>query len=145
MSLDEWLKNGWLKLSQPNREEIKYLLDTIKNDFNDCLNTGLSLDWQFKIAYSSILNCVIVALAAEGYRPAIDSHHYWSIQSLALTLKIDSDVIDLLDDFRKKRNRSSYERTGMITKREVDEIIELSKKVQSTLMEWLRQYHSNLI
>ncbi len=55
MSLDEWVKNGWLKKSVPSQKEIKDLLDTIRNDFNDCLNTDLSLDWQFKIAYSSII------------------------------------------------------------------------------------------
>jgi len=145
MSLEEWFKNGLLKISQSNPEEIKHLLETIKNDFSDCLNPDLSLDWQFKIAYSSILNCGIAALAAEGYRPASDSHHYWTIQSFKHTLKLDSDIIDLLDDFRKKRNRSSYERTGMITRREVNEIIELSKKIQAILMEWLRKNHRNLI
>jgi len=145
MSLEEWLEEGFLKKSQSNPEETGYLLETIRNDFKDCLNPKLSIDWQFKIAYSSILNCGIVALAALGYRPGNDSHHYWTIQSLALTLELDRDIVDLLDDFRKKRNRSSYERTGMITKREANEIIELSRKIQSTLMEWLRKNHGNLI
>lgn len=144
MSLEEWLKNGWLKRSKSNREEMKYLLETIKNDFNDSQVPGLSLDGQFRFAFNSILNCGTAALAAEGYRPAVESHHYWIIQSLALTLKIDSEIIDLLDDFRTKRNRSSYERSGMITKREVNEIIELSKKIQSALMEWLRKNHSEV-
>jgi hypothetical protein len=145
MSLEEWLEDGFLKKAESNPEEIGYLLETIANDFKDSMNTKLSIDWQFKIAYNSILNCGIVALAAEGYRPSNDSHHYWTIQSLALTLKVDRDIVDLLDDFRKKRNRSSYERTGIITKREADEIIELSRKIQSILLEWLKKNHSDLI
>ncbi|MBU1023155.1 hypothetical protein KKB99_02615 [bacterium] len=145
MSLKEWVKNGFLKNSVISRKDIKDLLDTVKNDFNDCMNTDLSLDWQFKIAYSSIINCGITALVAEGFKPAGDSHHYWTIQSLAHTLKINQDTIDLLDDFRKKRNRSSYESMGMITSREVNEIIELSRNIQTNLQEWLQANHKNLL
>jgi hypothetical protein len=145
MIFDDWVKNGWLKIRHTDPSQIRDLLDTIKSDYENSLNESLSLDWQFKIAYNSILNCGIAALAAEGYRSASESHHYWIIQSLAHTLKIDGDIIDLLDDFRKKRNMSAYERSGRITKREVNEIIELSKMIQYQLIEWLRENHRDLI
>ena len=50
MSLEQWLKNGWLKAHQPTREEIGGLLAIIERDLSDAQTDALSDDWKFGIA-----------------------------------------------------------------------------------------------
>lgn len=44
MSLDEWLKNGWLRSHKSSPEEITNLLEIIERDLKDASSKGLSDD-----------------------------------------------------------------------------------------------------
>ena len=54
----------------------------------------------------------MTALAAAGYRPSRDAHHYRTIQSLEFTIGADSKLIAKFDAFRKKRNLGDYSIAG---------------------------------
>jgi hypothetical protein len=62
-------------------------------------------------------------LAASGYRATRDSHHYRVIQSLSFTLGVEPGVVDQLDFFRKKRNVDEYERAGLASDQEAEEMV----------------------
>ena len=64
-----------------------------------------------------------IALAANGYRAAQEGHHYWTIQSLAFTMKLDAKTIDQLNTFRRKRNIADYERVGMVSEQEIGKML----------------------
>ena len=115
MNLHDWLKNGWLIEHATSSEEIEDLFDAADRDLTDCMVSGLSPDWRLHIAYNAALLLATVALAASGYRTTRESHHYRLIQSLAHTIGVDTTIIKRFDAFRKKRNISGYERTGMIS------------------------------
>ena len=93
MSLEDWLSNGWLSAHRTSRQEIVELLGVADRDLADCRSKGLSADWQMNIAYNAALQSATAALAAAGYRPTRDSHHYRVIQSLAYTIGADSKRI----------------------------------------------------
>jgi hypothetical protein len=80
------------------------------------------------------------ALAAEGYRASREAHHYRIIQSLAFTIGAGKELVIQLDQFRKKRNISDYERAGMVSDLEANEMIALAEKLRKHVLNWL---HSN--
>ncbi len=135
MSLNEWLKNGWLIEHQTTQREIVDLFRIVDRDLKDCEVTRLSPDWRFNIAYNAALQCAKAALATAGYRPTRESHHYRLIYSLAYTIQADDKLIIQFDMFRKKRNISDYLRAGEVSDQEVMEMITLAKKLRNRVKE----------
>jgi hypothetical protein len=105
----------------------------------------LSPDWRLAIAYNSALQSATVALAAVGYRAARGSHHYRTIQSLAFTLDVSSDLIAELDDFRKKRNVSDYDRAGAVSKRDAQRMFDLATLLRKIVVDWIKKEHPDLM
>jgi hypothetical protein len=67
------------------------------------------------------LQSATAALAAAGYRASREAHHHRVIQSLAFTIGASRELIQRFDALRKKRNTTSYEMGGTITKKEAVE------------------------
>ena len=95
MSFADWVKNGWLVAHKSSKQEIANLLGIVARDLKDSQAKGVSDDWRFAIAYNAALQAATAALAASGYRPGRDSHHYRVIQSLELTVGKDSKFMVL--------------------------------------------------
>jgi len=138
MSLNDWLKNGWLVEHKTSPEEIKNLFRIVDRDLKDCEVAYLSPDWRFNIAYNAALQCAKAALAVAGYRPTRESHHYRLIHSIAHTIQADDKLIIQFDMFRKKRNISDYLRAGEISDLEVKEMIALAKNLRRCVMKWIK-------
>jgi hypothetical protein len=145
MSLDDWLKSGWLVEHETSRREIADLLGVIARDLADCRVSGLSRDWQFNIAHNAALLIATAALAACGYRASREAHHYRTIQSLAYTLNIEAETIAHLDACRKKRNISDYERVGTVSDQEAQELVALVGRLHTKLSRWLETDHRHLL
>ena len=138
LSLNEWLKNGWLIEHETNTKEIEDLFRIVDRDLKDCEVTKISPDWRLNIAYNAALQCSKAALAVAGYRPARESHHYRLIQSLSYTIQADNKLIIQFDMFRNKRNISDYLRAGEVSDQEVTEMIALAKKLRKKVEEWIK-------
>jgi len=108
MSLKDWLLNGWLVEHKTSPQEIAELIAIADRDLIDCQLPGLSPDRKLNTAYNAALQIAKAALAAKGYRAGREAHHFWTIQSLGLTLEYDKKLLEKLDGFRKKRNISDY-------------------------------------
>ena len=107
-------------------QEIKDLLAISDRDLANCQIGGLSADWQLGIAYNAALQAATAVLAACGFRASREAHHYRIIQSLAYTINAEPLMILQLDQFRKKRNISDYERAGAVSDSEAHEMIALA-------------------
>lgn len=145
MSLEDWLKNGWLVEHRTSAAEIAELLAIADRDLADCQVPGLSPDWKLNIAYNAALQSATAALAACGYRASRDAHHYRVIQSLALTIIADAGLVRQLDLFRKKRNVGRYERAGTVSYQEASEIIALADRIRQEVENWLKSQRSDLL
>ena len=145
VSLQDWLRNGWLIEHETGFREIADLLHLVERDLADCQASGLSPDWQLNIAYNAALQAATAALAAAGYRAERGAHHYRVIQSLAYTIEANPGLISQLDQFRKKRNIGGYERMGMTSDREAREMLKLARTLQDKVREWLRTHHPELL
>jgi len=138
LSLNDWLKNGWLIEHKTSPEEIADLFRIVDRDLKDCEVTYLSPDWRLNIAYNAALQCAKAALAVAGYRASRESHHYRLIHSLAYTIQAEDKLIIQFDMFRKKRNISDYLRAGEVSDLEVKEMIALAKRLRNRAEEWIK-------
>ena len=145
MSLQNWAKNGWLIEHKTSPQEIKDLLAISDRDPANCQIAGLSPDWQLSIAYNAALQAATAVLAACGFRASREAHHYRIIQSLAYTINSEPLLILQLDQLRKKRNITDYERAGAVSDSEAKEIIALAKKLREDVEKWIRANHPELL
>lgn len=144
MIFRDWLRNGWLVDHQSSPAEIAELLALVDRDLSDCRIRALSGDWRLNIAYNAALQAATAALAASGYRASRGSHHYLVIQSLAATIGADQNLVRQFDMFRRKRNVGGYERVGLVSESEADEMIELAEKLRQEVVRWLANQHPEL-
>jgi len=145
VSLQDWLKSGRLKAHKTGSREIAQLLAAVDRDLADAQVHGLSADRRLATAYNAALLSATAALAASGYRAPQEGHHYWTIQSLAFSMNLNGKTIEKLDKFRKKRNISDYEMTGMVSEQEVGEMLSLAQDLRAGVEKWLHQHHPELM
>ena len=67
------------------------------------------------------------------------------IQSLRETIGTDASDLATFDAFRKKRNIGDYERSGLVSEKEAEEIAMLAGQLRQDVQKWLRKNHSHLI
>lgn len=145
MSLQDWLNNGWLREHTTSGREIADLFGVADRDLSDCRSDGLSADWRMNIAYNAALQAATAALAAAGYRASRDSHHFRIIQSLEHTIGSETKLIAQFNQFRKKRNIGGYERAGLVSDLEADEMFNLAVKLRDDVEQWIRSNYPQLL
>jgi hypothetical protein len=145
MSLNDWVENHWLVPHQATPDEIADLLYVVDRDIQSAATPGIHTDWRLSIAWNAALQAAAVALAAAGYRAEHGGHHYRVIQSLALTIGLEPQTIQRLDRFRKKRNVGDYEKAGLVTDQEADEMLGLARLLRERVRAWLRKTHAELL
>ena len=145
MTLQDWHRNEWLRPHGTSRDEVADLFALVERDLTDCRAAGLSADWRLNIAYNAALQAATVALAASGYRVAREAHHYRIIQSLAHSIALPPSLIAQFDQLRKKRNLGGYERAGVASDQEAEEMFLLAKRIRDEVAAWLRKTHPELM
>lgn len=145
MSLQSWLANRWLVEHETSAEEIADLFSVVDRDLIDAKVAGVSSDWRLVMAYNAALQLATLALAAEGFRPERSRAHERAIESLRFTVSADRKVIDVLDAVRRKRNASNYERVGVTSEGEVEEVYLIATALRTKVREWLAATHPELL
>lgn len=119
------MKSGWIKPHRATRDEVVGLFGLADCDLDACQTADLVTDWRFNVAYNAALQTATAALAAAGYQASRTAHHLRVIHSLEFTLGLPANEIDLFDAFRKKRNEADYERAGVVSDTEAEDMIVL--------------------
>jgi len=146
MSLADWERAGWLIPHSTSAQEIADLLSIVERDLHDSAHEALSADWQLNIAYNAALQAAQAALAASGYRVSRSgSAHHRSIESLRLTVDLDASLVRRLDAFRMRRNITEYDRAGVTSPDEAEEMRELAVTVCACVVDWLQAHHTGLV
>jgi len=144
MSLENWLNDKLIVRHRPSAGEVAELLHICDRDLEKAEIIELGPDWRLSIAHNAAAQAAKAALAAVGYRARKEGQHYLVLQSLAFTIKTDPATIKQLDKFREKRNISDYERAGMVTEQEAEEMIALAKQLRDDIEQWLRAHYPSL-
>lgn len=146
MSLDNLVKTHQLARHEARPAEVQRLLAAAKRNLADTQAQGISDETRFDCAYKTIMQCALVGLLANGYRPAtsMPGHHQTMIQALPLTLGVGRDTWVVLDALRKKRNVNDY--SGDLMEPEaVADCIGRAEALFSRTQEWLRKHTPEML
>ncbi len=146
MSFAEWVEYGWLKAEPTSRDEIQNLLSIVDRDLKDASVTTISDDRRFEAAFSAARTAATIALRACGYRTSVQAgHHIKTIESLELTIKADSKLIQRMRTLSKKRNFTSYDSAGNISSQELELAIRTGGELRNSLIAWLQNNYPEFL
>jgi hypothetical protein len=146
MSLEKWAEYGWLKAEPTSRDEIKSLLTIIERDMKDANVPAISEDRRFEAAFNAARTAANVALRASGYRTSTQAgHHIKTIESLELTVKADAKIIQKMKILSKKRNATSYDSAGNVSKQELELALKTAAQLKQDVVVWLKRNHPELL
>jgi hypothetical protein len=139
MSLKQWADNGWLRPHETSRQEIADLLAIVARDLGDA-ERDISADWRFGIAYNAALKLCTILLHASGYRPEKALQHYRTIAALPVILGDPwKEEADYLETCRRKRNIAEYDRVGVVTEQDANELVAFVTELRREVMDWLNK------
>ena len=146
MSLESWKDNGWLRKHETSPKEISAIMALVERDLTDAAREAISTDWRFNIAYNAGLQLATAVLYSTGYRAGKgESKHYRTIQALPLIMGAEFvPVRDYLDNCRRKRNISEYDRAGAVSEKEADELLRTAQELKEQIESWLEENHPEL-
>lgn len=146
MSLDNLVRTHQLAPHTPRAVEVQRLLAAAGRNLVDAGAEGISDETRFDCAYKTIMQCALIGLLANGYRPATSTpgHHQTMIQALPLTLGVERSTWIVLDALRKKRNVNDYS-GDLLEPEAVLECIERAKALLVHTEVWLGQHRSDLL
>ncbi len=146
MSLGKWLEYGWLKKEPTSRDEIHGLLTIVDRDIRDAGVTAISEDRRFEAGFNAVRTLANAALRACGYRTSTQAgHHLKTIESLELTIQADSRLINRIKAFSKKRNATSYDSAGNVSRQELESVIKTAGELKSKVIAWMQKNHADLL
>jgi len=85
-------------------------------------------------------------LRASGYRTSTQvGHHVKTIESLELSIKADSKLIQKMKTLSKKGNATSYDSAGNVSKQELELAIKTDDELQREVVAWMEKNHPDLL
>ena len=130
MSIEELIKEGSIHPFQATPEEINRSIEIARRDLSlaEHISTE-SLDWSYSIAYNSILQACRAYMFHQGYRPAVTEAHKATLTFMKISVEepVKSTII-YFDRVRKKRHRTIYEEVGIVTEKDVEQLLKKAKE-----------------
>jgi hypothetical protein len=110
MSLENLAKIGKLKQHSATREDAAKLLAAARRNLAETRIKELSPETRFDLAYKAVMQCGLLAIMANGYRPSTNEpgHHATVIQTLPVSIGLENDRMVFLDKLRRTRNLNDY-------------------------------------
>lgn len=145
MTLQNLLKIQSLVKFKAQPDDIQKLLAAAERNLKDSAVTSISEENRFDAAYKCIMQCALMSLLAEGFRPSKSKpgHHQILIQTLALTIGAEAGTVIVLDGLRKQRNINDYD-GDPISPTLVEECIRQAEALLARVRSWLVVHHSDL-
>lgn len=146
MSLENLVKTNQLQPHQAEPAAIKRLLAAAERNLADARVDDISDETRFDAAYKAIMQCGLVGLHANGYRPATSTpgHHQTIIQTLSQTLGVAREDWIVLDALRRKRNVADYS-GDLVEPEAVAECIARAAAALEQTRAWLEKHRPDLL
>ncbi|PYU21128.1 MAG: hypothetical protein DMG30_18540 [Acidobacteria bacterium] len=107
---------------------------------------AISADRRFEAAFNAARTAATIALRASGYRTSTQpGHHIKTIESLELTINADSKLIQRMKNLSKKRNATSYDSAGSVSKQELELAIKTAADLYGDVVAWLENNYPSLL
>lgn len=140
MSLENLTKIGRLKPHSASKEDAAKLLAAARRNLKETSIPGLSPETRFDLAYKAVMQCGLLALMANGYRPSTNEpgHHATIIQTLPLSIGLDSEQMIVLDKMRRTRNVNDYSGDA-VSEEEAAACIRSAHSLLTGVTDWLKR------
>jgi len=137
---------GWLRREPTSPGEIKDLLGIVERSLTDSKVEVVSTDLRFIAAFNAALCVATTALRASGHRTVTQAgHHVKTIESLELTVKASSKVIQRFKTLNNKRNKSVYDVAGGVSDQELEAMVKLANELKDSTIAWLHRFRPELL
>jgi uncharacterized protein (UPF0332 family) len=135
MSYEGLLRRGKIAPYHVSKQEVFSLLDVAKRDLRTAEQTlDIDIDWCYSITYNAILQTSRALMLSQGYRPRGGQQHLTVVQFLREALGDErAKEVSLFDQMRRKRHRAIYESTGLVSRKEVEEVLEFARQFVAML------------
>ncbi len=146
MSLDNLVRTNQLTAHVARVAEVQRLLAAATRNLADANASSISVETRFDAAYKAIMQCALIGLLANGYRPSTSTpgHHQTMIQALPLTLGVARETWLVMDALRKKRNVNDYS-GDLIEEGSMRECIAQATGLLAHVVAWLKQNKPELL
>ena len=146
MTLENLLAIHKLQAFEPSAAGVQRLLLAAERNRADAAIAALSSENRFDAAYKAIMQCAMMGLMANGYRPSTTTpgHHQTMIQTLGLTMGVGKEVWIVLDSLRKKRNLNDYS-GDLIEPAAVRNCISQAQFLLTHTHQWLSEHRPELL
>lgn len=147
MSLEQWLRNGWLRPNEATVAQIQRLLQVVDREISDAQAAGLSADGKFQHAYDAALQLCMIPLLAVGYRVGKgQGQHQYGIASLPYTLGTNwSETANHISTCSTLRGQATYERIDVVSDADADELLDTAEQLRTDVVDWLKANHPALV
>jgi uncharacterized protein (UPF0332 family) len=128
-----------------SRQQVSECLKIARRDIataKSILNT--SQEWAFNIAHNAMNQAGRALMLHEGYRPLGEGHHATVVQFLEIAFegKLDSLLAEV-DRIRRKRNKVTYDTTGLISRKNAEEAISIADELLKEVVKRIAVTPSN--
>jgi len=140
MSIEELLKVGSINRFKATQEEISRAIEIARRDlvFAESIFKQ-NLDWSYVVAYNAVLQAGRAYMFSLGYRPAATGGHKAVFEFLQLNVDESlNESISYFDRVRRKRHRTVYDEVGLITEKEVKNLLKRVREFISYVESSLR-------
>jgi hypothetical protein len=126
--------------------DVARLVASVQRNLSDADVAGLSATSRFDIAYKAIMQCGLLALHANGFRPLTSApgHHMTIIQSLTQTIGLPAERVAVLDKLRRMRNANDYSGDG-VSSEETDACARAARSLLKDVQAWLKRNRPDLL
>ena len=146
MSFQRLLSEGRMRPHRTSAKEIADLCEVADRDLADAAVPQLSTDRRFATAYNATLALATMVLHAGGYRAVGAGHHWITYQALPDIMGPQLQARrDYFDHSRSRRNTADYDRAGVISETEAQELLTEATAFRQEVLEWLRAEHPVLL
>ncbi|MBC7248250.1 MAG: hypothetical protein H5T73_10810 [Actinobacteria bacterium] len=147
MPYEDLLRQRAIEPADVGREEIVERLRVARRDLAVSADVApIDRDWAFNIAYNGILQASIAYMNFLGYRPRGEGKHMnvFRFMAEALPDELRSEM-DRVQKMRQKRNRAVYGTRGMVSRKEVEHILEFARNFIEEIIYLLPRSYSKLL
>jgi len=130
MSIEELFKDGSIHRFRATQEEINRAIEIARRDlaFAESI-VKQNLDWSYVAAYNAVLQAGRAYMFSLGYRPAATEGHKAVFVFLQLTVDESlNESVSYFDRVRRKRHRTIYDEAGLITEKEVKNLLKRGRE-----------------
>lgn len=140
------LEGKTLEAIAPDAVAIRRLLNAARNSLTDARIASLSSEGRFDMAYKAIMQSANAALQANGYRTLTSrpGHHQTMVQSLTLTIALETPVMITLDGLRKQRNVIDYS-GDVVSASMADECLRHAEQLLDRVWHWIQNNKTDLL